>query len=239
MSAEESDEEEELTPPDPARVAARALVMSMVTCRAFIEKDAREAGQFWSGALQWFQQLGLEQELEPWEREAIETPLGRLEQQQMIDAQWSIEGLAVIAWALDRHPLPPYDEAVVASKVANSLGFLAPREETVLTAPRLRPDAEIDALCDSLFTLHWRLRDFRLNPHAMNLEEFTKTAWFGPLSLDGLRLAEGDLAVGDVPISKAPPEEARWLLSIAQERHRAVNWLIGESTIYSETATST
>ena len=238
MSAEDV-EEEELTPPDPARVATRALVMSMVSCRAFIEKDAKEAGQFWSGALQWFQQLGIDGELEPRERQVIETPLGRLEPQQMIDAQWSIEGLAVIAWALDRHPLPPYDEAVVAAKVANSLGFLASREETVLAAPRLRPDAEIQALCDSLFTLHWRLRDFRWNPKAMNFEEFSRTAWFGPLSLDGLRLAEGDLAVGDLPISKADPEEALRLLSIAQERHRAINWLIGESAIYSETATNT
>jgi len=239
MTLEDDPADEELMPPPPKRVAARALVMSAVTCRAFIESDAGKADQFWAGALRWLDDLGLSDEVEPWERQILDTPLGQLDRERQIDAQWLCEGLAVIAWALDRHVLPPYDVQITAAKLANSLGFLASIDETVLHEPDLRPHAAVLAVRESLFSLHWRLREFKHNPGKMDFADFSKTAWFGPLSLDGLRLAENDLAIGDRPISQARLEDVRLVLSSAQERHRAINWLAGESAIYSETETNT
>ena len=239
MTLEDDPADEELTPPSAKRVAARALVMSAVTCRAFIESDAGKADQFWSGALRWLDDLDISDEVEPWERQVLDTPLGQLDRKRRIDAQWLCEGLAVIAWALGRHVLPPYDVQVTATKVANNLGFLAPIDKTVLHEPALCPYAAVLAVRESVFSLHWRLRQFKHNPEKMNFADFSKTAWFGPLSLDGLRLMENDLAIGDQTISQARLEDVSVVLSAAQERHRAINWLAGESTIYSETETNT
>lgn len=239
MTDEDPSAEEELDPPTPSRVAARSLVMAAVTCRAFIEKDAGNADQFWADALHWLDRLEIGGEVEAWEREILDTPLGQLGQRSQIDAQWLSEGLAVVAWALGRYALPDYDAQVTPAKVANCLGFLGSIEQTVLQRPTLKPQTELLSFRESMFSLHWRIREFKLNAQALDFADFAKTAWFGPLSLDGLRLVENDLAIGDQPISKTRIEDISLVLSTAQERHRAINWLVGESAIYSETETST
>jgi hypothetical protein len=231
--------DEELPPPSPERVAARALVMSTVTCRGFIEAEGRQAREFWARVSSWFGSLGLDSEIEPWERAVLETPLGRLKEKQLLDAQWQCEGLAVIAWALGCYDLPPYDQEAEASEAGNGLGFLEPRDKTVLAQPSLRPRSEIVQLKESLFSIHWRIREYLLRPASLDFAEFADTAWFGPLSLERVRLIDGDLALGEAPIFNYTPEEIQIYHSIVQERHRAANWLSGESLIYSETDMST
>ena len=215
MNSDQETDDEVLTPPDASRVAARALTLSLVTCRGFIERDAGKADQFWASVLEWFKGLEIDEEAESWERQVLETPLGSLDKQLEVNAQWLCEGLIVIAWALNRHELPAHDEQVSAAKVGNSLGFAAPIEATVLHRPTLRPAEELLALRETYFSLHWRLRNFKHDPKGMDFEDFAKSAWFGPLSLEGLRLIEGDLAVGERPLCKADPESVRGLLSVA------------------------
>jgi hypothetical protein len=48
MAPEQDMPDEPLNPPDADRVARRALVASIVTCRGFIEGDASRAGHFWA-----------------------------------------------------------------------------------------------------------------------------------------------------------------------------------------------
>ena len=60
---------------------------------------------------------------------------------------------------------------------------------------------------------------------SMDFRTFARESWFGPLDISLARLAEDDLAIGPTPIAKAPEEEFHKALSIANERHRAINWL--------------
>lgn len=239
MSTESEVPNDGLNPPSAERVAARALVITAVTCRGFVEADAQQAQEFWSNVLQWFNALGLDAETEPWERAALDTPLGSLEKQIQINAQWLCEGLVVLAWALKRCKLPAHDVQVVAAEVGNSLGFLLPGDETVLAGPEIRASEEIASLQDSLFSVHWRLREYSLRPEKLDFNDVSRKAWFGPLPLKDVRLLAGDLAIGNQPIWQAPSEAVRVTSSIAQERHRAINWLAGECDIYSETETNT
>jgi len=231
--------EDELIPPAPSRVAARALALSAVTCRGFVEQEAEQARSFWLRAREWFLSLGIDDEFEARERRTIDTPLGGLERQAQIDATWLSEGMAVLAWALGRSELPPYDSPVVAGDVANSLGFLCSLEETVLARPSLRPLSELEACREEIFAIHWRLRDFSIRPTPIDFAEFARNAWFGPLRLGQARLVDGDLAVGGVTIALAPQMARAHCMSIAQERHRAANWLCGYGEVYSEVDTST
>lgn len=238
---ERGDADEDPSPPDPNRVARRAIVMSAVVCRAFIESDAGsdDAERFRTGLTEWLASLGVSQELEPWEAAMLEKPLGNLESAEQINASWLSEGLAVLAWALGRYELPPYDQSVDPKAVADSLKFLQDGAKQLLSEPHLRPAEELEGYNNAVFSLHWRLRQYGLTHEPMDFEEFAKTAWFGPLSLEGLRLVDKDLALGSVPIHKADQQEFAHCQSIAQERHRASNWLGGYQEIYSEVDTST
>jgi hypothetical protein len=231
--------EPDFTGPEPQRVAARAIAMSVVTCRGFIEHDAVKAAEFWARTQQWFDALGIYGELEEWEREAVATPLGALEPHLHAKCQWLCEGLVVLAWALNRHKLPRHDAQVVAADVSRSVGFLEPRGSTVLARPTLRSAAEITKEAQEAFTVHWRLREFSLTCAAMNLREFLPTAWFGPLQLSESAFVDDDLAIKGVAIASASEQDVRVCTSIAFERHRAANWLRGGAIIYSETDTST
>src|SRR3954447_11149130 len=141
---DQDDLEAQEDPPGPDRVAARALVLAAVACRGFVEEDAAEAGDFWARTRAWLGSLGIDSELEERERWILDAPLGSLKEQDRIDATWLAEGALVLAWALGRSAMPAYDDQVPASDVAESLGFLQPREETVLAAPSLRSRVEID-----------------------------------------------------------------------------------------------
>ena len=234
-------DEQEWVPPLPARVAERALVLSAVVCRSGLEQDAgnKEAEKFRQHVVNWLEQLNLHTEAEPQELKLLKTNLGGLSRKETMDGTWHAEALAVLAWALGKYELPTYDVQVDGPEIASNLGFLNERGTTVLHSPSLRSSEEINAFADHLFTLHWRLRQFSLDQAPMDFENFAKTAWFGPLSMDGIRLREKDLEIRGLPLSTVPMEEWREALSIVQERHQAVNWLQGQERIYSQVTTDT
>ena len=219
--------EDRIKPPTAHRVAARAMAMVVVTCRGFIEADAEEAAEFWHRVLRWFETLGVEDELEAWERGVIGTPLGSLNGPAHANAQWLCEGLAVLAWALGTWKIPSHDVPVVAVEVSESLGFLSSKEENVLASPKLKERQLLEHFRNEAFTVHWRLREFSLKNCAMDFRSFLKTAWFGPLELQEAGLFGNDLRVGDQALADAPASEVWLATSIARERHRAIKWLFG------------
>jgi hypothetical protein len=84
-------------------VARRSLVLAAVVCRGSIESGAGqpEADAVYIRILDWLTKLSLWNEVEPSEKEILRTPLGLLEQKDVIRATWYVEGLAVLTWALN------------------------------------------------------------------------------------------------------------------------------------------
>jgi hypothetical protein len=237
----EDDEDIEFTPPTVERVRRRAWAISSIVCRAFIEnfEDTAEAAILHSRVLSWIDAMDLRSEFEANELAAIEADIGSLDQQTLVNGTWRSEGLVVLAWALNAAEIPSHDQMVDPSAVANSLFFLA--EDTLDRASELtlRDDDQLDQFSEIQLALHWRIRDFSLRPQSMDFRRFPETAWFGPLSITGVSLAEDDLAIDGVPIAKAPQDRFRQCQSIATERHQAINWLRGWHDVYSEVDTST
>jgi hypothetical protein len=66
-----------------------------------------------------------------------------------------------------------------------------------------------------------------LNSDSYDFESLARKAWGEPVLRFGLKLNEKDIQIGGQPLFKAPENIWRTLASIAQERHRASNWLIG------------
>ncbi|MGA9071269.1 MAG: DUF4272 domain-containing protein, partial [Terracidiphilus sp.] len=154
--------EDEITtmPPTAERVAARAMVLSAVSCRGAIESDAGkpEAEDLRLRILPWLEQIGAADEMELAEKILISTLLGKLDRKKCVNASWQSEGMAVLAWSLHCANLPPVHLQCESADTANSMGFLDDRKNTPMECPHLREAAEIEKWADTYLTLHWRLR---------------------------------------------------------------------------------
>ncbi len=146
----------------------------------------------------------------------------------------------MLAWALGWMELPPYDELADPPTQFDALSLHdAARAQELIDRATLLSSEEIEALNEHLLAFHWRMVNFRLRPEAMDFVEFSKNCWFGSFDIDKFRVRDGDLVIGSKPIHRADHQTLSICGSIAQERHLAINWLKGESEIYSETDTST
>jgi hypothetical protein len=216
-------------------------VLSAVSCRALIEKDAEKPGaeQLRKNVVEWLNRIGIVEEMEQSEETLLSTPLGKLDKKTVMDASWKSEGMVVLAWMLGCVPLPPFYSECEPSDVANAMGFLSERESTVLQHPKLRDSSQIEVWEETYLTLHWRLRHFSIESGPMDFADYVSSCKWGPLRLDQLELCEGDLAVDGVPIDRLDYSLFRKTLSIVQERHQAFNWLIGWESVYSRVTTDT
>lgn len=241
-------DEEDPEPPTPLRVAQRTLALTAVATRATIELDhlqgaldVDEGERHRQRMLSWIADLNIDDEFEPQEWKVIQRPVGALEQQDFINAMWRVEGLAVLAWSLQLHPIPVYDELVIPIELYESIGLNdVEAGKKLLDRPTLRSDDEIQGMSEHLLALHWRLRDFSIRPESMDFVEFSKECWFGSFDLSDFRTVDRDLAIGDIGIIDTDPEEVSRVGSIAMERHTAINWLRGYgSSVYSEVTADT
>ena len=239
------DEDDEPSPPSPQAVARRALVLTAVAARATLELDHLQkavdnAETHRERMVSWLETLGLQDEPEPQEWDVLLTPVGSLERQDHLNAMWRVEGLTVLAWALNLYSVPPYDETVFPPELYEAMGlFDTDRGQELLTDPRLRSEEELAEMQKQLLAFHWRMRDFFIRPQPMDFVHFSHDCWFGSFDISDFRTIDNDLAIGDAAISDADPDDVCTAGSIAMERHLAINWLMGYAEIYSETDTST
>jgi hypothetical protein len=189
--------EQDLGLPDAVRVAERSLVLAAVSGRGALEcdEDRDRAEDRRRNMCVWFNHLGISHEIEESEAALIRTPIGQLDRQSMIDACWRSEGMAVLAWALQRAELPRYDERDGGYATAARLGFLTQRSQTVLASPSLRPLPEILQGNKTYLTVHWRLRNYLLGPDVIDFAGYVSWAKWAPLSLLDVDLIDGDIAI--------------------------------------------
>jgi hypothetical protein len=230
-------------PPSAEKVARRALVLSVVACRGVVEGDTanpRGAADLAKRSHDWLLAIGLEEEMSEWERSVLRAPFGSLVRRDQVNASWLSEAVTVLAWSLGKAELPGFETQCDPAGAANSLGFLQPTKATALSQPVLRAPDVLHEYNEFIYNLHWRVRDFSLNRRSYDFESLARKAWGDPILRHGLAIAESDLCVGGVPISRAEEKVWRTVASITQERHRASNWLIGYvSEDFYEVATDT
>lgn len=221
--------------PQAAEVLRRALALSCVAARAGLEdcRDRGEAEATHRRMSHWLAATGLDSVLEPSEATLLATPLGALPEADAVDASWRAEGIYVLAWALGLHPLLAHDRLVDPNDAAWPLGFL---DDAVLASAGqagLRDEFEIDTFLARQLAVHWRLREYSLRPGAMDFAAVVANGGWARLDIDEAALVEGDLAIDGRPIDRADAAGIARCTSIAGERHRAANWLVGADPVYS------
>lgn len=244
----DDDEPEDFDPPTPRRVAERVIAMTAVCARATLELDHLQ-GELEPGEgethrerlIEWVSDLEISDELEPQEWKVLQRPVGSLEQQDFVNAMWRVEGLVVLAWALNLFEVPVYDELVVPFELYDAIGmFDVEAGQKLLKDASLRPEKDRDAMLEHLLAYHWRVRDFSIRAESMDFVKFSSDCWFGSFDISRFRTIDNDLAIGEVAISEADPDDVSRVTSTAMERHLAINWLRGYgSPVYSEVSTDT
>jgi hypothetical protein len=241
------------------------MVLAAIVCRANLEMDkddqVRENEELAPPLLPWLRELRLKSELEPEELRFLETPVGSASQHETANKFFLAEGVAVLAWALRRYELPPYDQLAHPNDPLEGVGFLRTADEGDLRRSAvLRPDPEIGRFSSHITIVNWRLRQFQAGQDSALYRDATGLFGRGrsgvgePMDfvgllrsyfnfrerwLEDLRLIDGDLAIGDKSISEAAPAEVRLCGCIATARQVAAYWLEGDNPIYSKVNPST
>jgi len=235
------DDDFEPEPPSARRVAARALILAAISCRALIEDDAAKDGaeELRASILPWLESIGTLGEAESSEVDLIATPLGALDDKRGLNVSWRSEGMAALAWVLNVSDLPPVNIQCEPSDVANCLGFLDDAENTPIQNPRLRDAVTIKNLTNTYLTLHWRLRQHSLAPSPIDFVAYASACTWANMRLDDLEIVDRDLAIDGVRIDRVSEARYHEVCSITQERHQALNWLMGFEELYSQVTTDT
>lgn len=222
--------------PAPLRVARRALALSALACRSQLEPHAADADAraIHANVLAWIAAAGVDAELEDTERTLVATPLGGLSTEDAVAAGWRGEGAATLAWGLGRRTLPAIDAPVDAADVAMQLDWLGDEPRAFVEAARLRPKTDVVLLAEMLEVVQWRIeRDLAGEP-VVSLRNFDAGAFRWPGDAQPLAFAaDGDIAIGSVPVGAATEHAKRLARRIVVERRQAVNWMAGQNAVYS------
>ena len=161
----------------------------------------------------------------------------RISKQQEINANWLGESITCLLWALRMIPeLPSYDQKADPTLTSRLRSASIPQ---LIRQARLRPKREIEKQRQIAELWHWRARtrylqeQGRLDDESVagptveqNIERAaTKYARIGRLP----NAIAGDFPAMGKPYRDLSTDEFGILSSISQERHKAFNWLCGES----------
>ena len=215
-------------------VAARAIVLATVLRRISLDGpgNSGDTAEEAFDLREWLRDQQLLADLVPRELALLERPVDSLPESEVGSCTWQAAALAVLAWALHIIDLPPVDSghdvpaalAAIPTPWDATSGFIA--------AARLRPDDEIIAERERAEIWLWRATAEALRRDApgvvdelaATIAEVVAEAAAAGLIQD---TADGDFALGGLPVHDVTPEALDALQMIAAERLRALNWICG------------
>ena len=236
LAADDVEVEIELRPP--GKVAIRLFILGAVCRRAFLENQPRgahydpEADQFDLEA--WLREEGLAPAMSPSEARLLQTPIGRVSDEDAAAASWQVEALVALGWALGLLPaMPPYDAAADPAPLLAVLPWPWEPVGTFVGDARLRPETEVATERERAELWAWRAETAALMTGAEGREK----ADLVTAVQDVVREAVGagliaatpadDFPVAGRPYRDAVGETLGTLGAIAAGRCQALNWLCG------------
>jgi hypothetical protein len=216
---------------DPKRVAHRAVALSAVVCRTYLEEGASdpEAETLHAGILKWAISLGIVQSLEPKEVAILMAPLGQLTHRQRAEGMWVTERLGVLAWSLNLVELPVHDQPFDPRFVSSAVGFL--REDALerLETATLRSGDEINDAAGCTSAVAHRLHSFARERTITDFAAMARTVAYPPPRVEAVPLVAGDLRIGDAGLLDAPELDWQKVFCMSVERMKGLTWVCGET----------
>jgi hypothetical protein len=179
------------------------------------------------------------------EKAANEDGRGEMPEQSFLDCFWSAEGLGVLLWALGKEEMRPWDASFPPQGDLLTNGGLYQDPAVFAAEARLRPASELDSMRTIAEIWNWRARTERLIRGGKTRAQYDLRA----ISTDSANRGYGegllpppindDFPVYGVGYRDVDERQQIELASIAQERHRALNWLCGYGESWDNTPTGT
>jgi hypothetical protein len=207
-----------------------------------------DAGQMFMQNVNHLKAAGIWPDVDEDERKFLQAGIDEISEQQRIDAGWLAESITCLLWALKIIPgMPSYDQEssheIVNALPANSI-------KDLIKQAHLRPEEEIKKQRNIAELWHWRARTRELQeegylfqlPSGYTIEQVIELAALkGAENGDLPHPIRSDFAARGKPYRDLSLEEFAVLTSIAQERHKALNWLCGFSSsgLWKDTPTDT
>jgi hypothetical protein len=210
---------------------------------------ARESDTRRTACVSQMKAAGLWDEMDEAERLFMETGDLETTQRQMIDASWLAESIACLLWALGQlEEIPGYDEEASFEWINSHLANGGAERSKPAS---LRSTDEIDRMRDLAELWNWRSRTRKLLESGnmptvledgMTMDEIIRLCATKAAEDRAFKAPIGDdFPAFGKPFRDISAEEFSTATSIAQERHRAFNWLCGYApdNRWNETPTDT
>lgn len=219
----------------PQQVAKRTLVLGAIAFRASLEvTDHPRAVELSLQLVPWLSKLGCADELDPLERELLETPLRKLSGSQKIDANWSGEEAAFFCWSLGLADPLPVTSPADQSDVLKVLPILRPEAAGILRQPLLRNEVEIEAACVQTVLIRSLLQESRIGKPA---SETVRRVNLNRLAEAGLNATDEDLRRAVTTVERMTPQERSRAAGFSFIRDHAALWLFSDRPTYFESPT--
>jgi Domain of unknown function (DUF4272) len=144
----------------PQEVAKRAIILGVMNFRSSLEVTKHpRVKEISNQLLPWLLKIGCEGQIDPIEREELETPLGKLSPSQLIDINWAGESAFYLCWALRLIKEFDYINLADTSIIPSLLKPLELDAFTFLKSASLRPIDELEISCKRIVLIRSMMQE--------------------------------------------------------------------------------
>lgn len=216
---------------DPQQVAKRALILGAIAFRASLElTDHPRVVELSLRLLPWLEQVGCSDELDPIERELLETPYGRLGDGLRIDANCAGEAASFFCWALGLASPLEVSSPADQSGLTVLLAILRPDALGILQSASLRSIGEIEDACRHFVLIQSILRETKIE----EARDIVRRYHLQKLEAVGLNATEDAIARASETVAQMTPLERSRAAGFYSVRAHAALWFFSDRRRYFE-----
>lgn len=232
---------------EPSEAAGRLVLLISLARRGFLEQqveddaDSPETERF--DLYHWLSEEKLTNWADPHELATLETPVGKLSDEDAIEATWSIEAATALAWALGKiSELPPFDQAADAARVIDVLPAPWSRTTEFRNAATLRDEVEIARARELAeiwayrADMYWWQKSARDDAQRQPVDQMSAEELDASIAQTAAEAhaagllpppVDNDFPTQFGPYRQLSPDMVEELQLIASHRLQALNWLCG------------
>jgi hypothetical protein len=221
----------------PNEVRARILILTTVLRRLALENaDVEDSDDFSAEAFdqrEWLRELGLASELSVREAALLESPLGTIGPEAIIEASWQGEALMALAWAISAVEMPPLDTVSDPRQVIDFVPRPWDGTQEWLADTTIVSEAEAAREREIAEIWHWRMTTEVLRRAVSAAASRDYEEAIRDVATEALRagllpsLRQGDFPVRGRTIEDLSANDLDELVSVTGQRLLALNWLCG------------
>ena len=228
----------------PVEVRTRILILASVLRRLTLEGAAREGDSDPTADAfderEWLREQGLLQDLTPGEAALLDSPLGSVAPEAIIETSWQGEALVALGWAIGALDMPTAGTFFDLRPVIESVPGPWDDIEDWLGDPAIVSEQEAVREREVAEIWHWRVTTevLRRGGSAADSQDYDDAIQEVASEASALGLVpalhEGDFALGVRRIKDLSASDLDELVALTAQRVRALNWVCGFGTSWDD-----